>query len=173
MFSNRARLLVTGALVILGVISYNWHEPEITAAIGMFVLLMIWGFFKEGTIIIAAKSFHKKDYERTEQLLNQVIRPEWLSKKRRGFYEFIMGGIYLQKQEFEEAEKHYELAARFPLRSANDHVAALGHVVNINIRQGNYEKAKAYLQLADKYEDKTNAKMKEVIKRLHEELKNK
>jgi tetratricopeptide (TPR) repeat protein len=173
MFSNRARILVTGALVILGVISYNWHEPEITAAIGMFILLMIWGFFKEGTIIIAAKSFHKKDYERTEQLLKQVIRPEWLSKKRRGFYEFIMGGIYLQKQEFEEAEKHYELAARFPLRSANDHVAALGHVVNINIRQGNYEKAKAYLQLADKYEDKTNAKMKEVIKRLHEALKNK
>ena len=173
MFSNRARILVIGALAILAALAYNWHEYTIGAAIGMFILLMIWGFFKEGPIILAAKSFHKKDYERTEYLLNQVIRPEWLSKKRRGFYEFIMGGVALQKQDFAEAEKHYELAAQFPLRTANDHVAALGHVVNINIRWGNYEKAKAYLQLADKYEDKINAKMKEVINRLHEELKNK
>ena len=50
-------------------------------------------------------------------------------------------------------------------------MAALVHVANISIRQGNYEKAKAYLQLADKYEGKINAKMKDVISRLHQELK--
>ncbi len=52
------------------------------------------------------------------------------------------GGINLQRQDFEEAERHYELAAQYPLRSANDHVAALVHVANINIRLGNFEKAK-------------------------------
>ena len=143
---------------------------QITAVTAMFIGLLIWGYFKEGTIILAAKAFHHKDYDKTERLLSQIPNPNWLSKKRRGFYEFIAGGVSLQKQDFNEAEKHYELAAQYPLRSANDHVAALVHVANINIRKNNFEKAKAYLQLADKYEDKTTAKMKEVISRLHQEL---
>ena len=171
MFTNRARVLVIGAFIIMAVIAINMQVYQIAAAIAMFIGLLIWGYFKEGTIVLAAKAFHNKEYSKAESLLNQVPNPAWLSKKRRGFYEFIMGGICLQKQDFDEAERHYEIAAQFLLRSANDHVAALGHVVNISIRQGNIEKAKAYLQLADKYEDKINAKMKDVINRLHQELK--
>jgi len=171
MFTNRARVLVIGAFVIMLAICVDQRVYQIAAVMVMFIGLLIWGYFKEGTIILAAKSFHNKDYAKTETLLNQISNPNWLSKKRRGFYEFIMGGVCLQKQDFNEAEKHYELAAQFPLRSANDHVAALSHVANISIRQGNYEKAKAYLQLADKYEGKINAKMKDVINRLQQELK--
>jgi len=171
MFTNRARVLVIGAFIIMLAVAVNLHVYQIVAVILMFICLLIWGYFKEGTIILAAKSFHNKDYAKTETLLDQIPNPKWLSKKRRGFYEFIMGGVCLQKQDFDAAEKHYELAAQYPLRTANDHVAALGHVVNISIRQGNYEKAKAYLQLADKYEDKINAKMKDVIARLHQEIK--
>jgi hypothetical protein len=171
MFTNRARILVIGAFIITLVICINMHVYQIAGVAVMFIGLLIWGYFKEGTIILAAKAFHHKDYEKTETLLNQIPNPNWLSKKRRGFYEFIMGGVCLQKQDFDAAEKHYELAAQYPLRTANDHVAALGHVVNISIRQGNFEKAKAYLQLADKYEGKINAKMKDVISRLHQELK--
>ncbi|MDB5112345.1 MAG: hypothetical protein JWR67_3459 [Mucilaginibacter sp.] len=171
MFTNRARILVIGAFIIMLVVSINLHVYQIAAVIVMFIGFLIWGYFKEGTIILAAKAFHHKDYNKAEALLNQISNPNWLSKKRRGFYEFIMGGICLQKQDFDSAEKHYEIAAQYPLRTANDHVAALGHVVNISIRQGNYEKAKAYLQLADKYEEKINAKMKDVINRLHQELK--
>jgi tetratricopeptide (TPR) repeat protein len=170
MFTNRARILVIGAFIIMLGIAVNLHVYEVAAVIVMFIGLLIWGYFKEGTIILAAKSFHHKDYEKTEALLRQINKPEWLSKKRRGFYEFILGGICLQKQDFDEAEKHYEIASQYPLRSANDHVAALVHVANISIRHSNYEKAKAYLQLADKYEEKITAKMKDVIKRLHEEL---
>jgi len=171
MFTNRARFLVIGAFIIMLAIAINLHVYQIVAVIVMFICLLIWGYFKEGTIILAAKAFHHKDYAKTEALLNQISNPAWLSKKRRGFYEFIMGGVCLQKQDFDAAEKHYELAAQYPLRTANDHVAALGHVANISIRQGNFEKAKAYLQLADKYEEKINAKMKDVINRLHQELK--
>ena len=82
-----------------------------------------------------------------------------------------MGGVCLQKQDFEDAEKHYEVAAQYPLRSVNDHVAALVHVANISIRQGNFEKAKAYLELTEKHNENINAKMKDVISRLHQEIK--
>ncbi|MES2427361.1 MAG: tetratricopeptide repeat protein [Bacteroidota bacterium] len=170
MFTKRARVLVIGAFIIMLAIAINLRVYEIAGVIVMFIGLLIWGYFKEGTIVLAAKAFHNKDYSKAEALLQQVANPEWLSKKRRGFYEFIYGGVCLQKLDYNEAEKHYEIAAQYPLRSANDHVAALVHVANISIRHNNFEKAKAYLKLADKHEEKITAKMKDVIKRLHEEL---
>lgn len=170
MFTKRARILVIGAFVIMLAVSINLRVYEISAVLVMFIGLLIWGYFKEGTIVLAARAFHNKDYDKAEALLQQVVNPEWLSKKRRGFYEFIFGGICLQRQDYDEAERHYEIAAQYPLRSANDHVAALVHVANISIRHNNFEKAKAYLALADKHEEKITAKMKEVMKRLHQEL---
>jgi len=170
MFTNRARILVIGAFIIMLALAINLRVYEIAAVVGMFILMLIWGYFKEGTIVMAAKAFHNKNYDKAESLLQQVKKPDWLSKKRRGFYEFIYGGICLQRQDFAEAERHYEIAAQYPLRSVNDHVAALVHVANLSIRHNDFEKAKAYLALADKQEEKTTAKMKEVIKRLHQEL---
>ena len=170
MFTNRARILVIGAFVIVMAIAIQLRIYEIAAVVALFILMLIWGYFKEGTIIMAAKAFHNKDYNRAESLLLQISRPAWLSKKRRGFYEFIYGGISLQKQDFAEAEKHYETAALYPLRSINDHVAALVHVANLSIRHSDFEKAKIFLALADKHEEKITAKMKDVIKRLHQEL---
>jgi hypothetical protein len=170
MFTNRARILVIGAFIIMLALAINLRVYEIAAVVGMFILMLIWGYFKEGTIVMAAKAFHNKNYDKAESLLQQVKKPDWLSKKRRGFYEFIYGGICLQRQDFTEAERHYEIAAQYPLRSVNDHVAALVHVANLSIRHNDFEKAKAYLALADKKEEKTTAKMKEVIKRLHQEL---
>jgi len=171
MFTNNARIILIGFFLALGLFFSYEHVYELMAVVLMFIILLIWGFFKEGTVIMAAKSFHKKDYAKTETLLNQISNPSWLSKKRRGFYEFIMGGIALQKQDYTNAEIHYELAAQYPLRTANDHVAALVHVANISIRKGNYDKAEAYLQLANKNYDNITAKMKEVITKLEQELK--
>lgn len=171
MFTNNARIILTGVFLACGLLFSYHHIFQLTALMLLFVVLLIWGYFKEGTIILAAKSFHKKDYAKTERLLNQITHPTWLSKKRRGFYEFIMGGVALQKQDYEAAERHYELAARFPLRSANDHVAALVHVANISIRQGDYDKARAYLQQAESLKDKITARMKDVILKIEQELK--
>jgi tetratricopeptide (TPR) repeat protein len=172
MFTNQARIVVVGIFAMLLVFFIYQHNYQLASISGMFILMLIWGYFREGPIILAAKHYHNNDYERAEELLLQIHKPEWLSKKRRGFYEYMLGGICLKKNKFDEAEQHYELAAQFPLRSANDHVAALVHVANIGLRQNNYEKAEAYLKLATRQEEKISAKMKEVIARLQKELKN-
>ncbi len=170
MFTNKARFLVAGSFILLlGFFVYQ-HSYELAAVTLLFIFLVIWGYFKEGPIILAAKHFHKKDYTRAENLLSQINHPQWLSKKRRGFYEFIMGGICMHKQDFEAAEQHYELAAQYPLRTVTDHVAALVHVANISIRNGKYDKASAYLQLAKDKEGQVNAKMKSVICQIEEVL---
>nr|WP_067060521.1 hypothetical protein [Mucilaginibacter sp. L294] len=171
MFTNRARILVAGLFVIMLAVSLQMKVYELAGLAVMFIALLIWGYFKQNTIVLAAKAFHLKDYEKAESLLKQVPNPDWLSKKRRGFYEFIYGGVCLQKRDYTEAEQHYELAALYPLRTANDHVAALVHVANISIRNGNYDKAAAYLQLTDKHKDNITAKMKDVIQKVEQELR--
>ncbi len=170
MFTNKARIFTAAAFILLMGFFIYQQTYELAAVALLLAGFLVWGYFKEGTIVLAAKQFHIKDYNKAEALLLQINRPEWLSHKRRGFYEFMMGGISLYKQEYQAAEQHYELAAQYPLRSVNDHVAALVHIVNINIRQGDYEKARAYLQLAEGKGEQVNAKMKAVIAKLEQEL---
>ncbi len=172
MFTNQARLAVTGLFGLLMVFFIYEHSYELLSIVILLIGLIAWDYFKSGTVILAAKLYHAKDYEKAETLLQQVHNPNWLSRNRRGFYEFMLGGICLKRNDFDTAEKHYEIAAMYPLRHANDHVAALAHVVNINIRKGNFEKAEAYLKMATRDEEKTSGKMKEVISKLQNELQN-
>jgi hypothetical protein len=173
MFSNQVRIFIAFVFLLsLGLLLYL-HIYELAAVAVLMILLLIWDYFKQGTLVVAAKYFHNKDFVKAEKSLNEISNPKWLSKKRRGFYEFIYGGICIQKQDFEAAERHYEIAAQYPLRNLNDHVAALVTVANISIRRGNYEKAQAYLQLTEQHANKITAKMKDVISKLHKEIKKK
>jgi len=171
MFTNQARLLVVCVFAVFLAVFIYMHTYEVAAADGLLMLVVIWGYFKQGPIILAAKHYHNKDFDRAESLLLQIHKPQWLSKRRRGFYEFMLGGICLKRNDFAQAEVHYELAAQYPLRSANDHVGALVHVANISVRNANYEKAEAYLKLATRQEEKISAKMKDVIAQIEKELK--
>jgi len=172
MFTNRTRLFIGFIFLLSLILLVDLRYYTIASLALMMIILLGWDYLRQGTLMVAARYFHHKEYDKAGRVLMEVFKPEWLSKNRRGYYEFLMGGVCLQKQDFEDAEKHYEIAAQYPLRSVNDHVAALVHVANISIRQGNYDKADAYLKLAEKHQEKINAKMKDVINRLHEELKN-
>jgi tetratricopeptide (TPR) repeat protein len=170
MFSNRTRLFIGTIFLLSLVILADKRMYDLASLALMFIVLLGWDYLRQGTLVVAARHFYHKDYDNAERSLTEILRPEWLRKGRRGYYEFLMGGVCLQKQDYADAERHYEIAAQYPLRSVNDHVAALVHVANISIRLGNFEKAKAYLGLAEKQNEKINAKMKDVITRLHEEL---
>ena len=171
MFTNRTRLFI-GIIFFLSLMLLAYRRLyELAFFALLMIVLLAWDYIRQGTLIVAARYFHHKDYDKAERTLLEIINPKWLSKNRRGYYEFLMGGVCLQKQDYEDAEKHYEVAAQYPLRSVNDHVAALVHVANISIRQGNFEKAGAYIELTEKHTDNINAKMKDVIERLRQELK--
>ncbi len=171
MFTNRTRLFI-GSLFFISLISLiSLRFYEFAAVAVLMLVALVWDYFNQGTLIIASRHFFHKDYQKTSEVLAQIKRPDWLGKKRRGYYEYIKGGVCLQNHDFDGALQHYENAVKYPLRSVNDHVAALVHVANISIRQKNYEKAAVFIDLANQYDDKINAKMKDVIERLKKELK--
>lgn len=172
MFTINARLVVGGILILLGVAFAYYHTYELVAVVALLLVTLVVEYFRQGTLVLAARQFHLKNYAKAEALLHQVSKPDWLSKKRRGFYEYMMGGISMHKPDFESAEYHYEQAAKYPLRTLNDHIAALVAVANIALRNGKPEKTDAYLQLANQHQDKLTAKMKAVIADIQQNLKN-
>ncbi|MDO3625017.1 M48 family metallopeptidase [Mucilaginibacter sp. BT774] len=171
MFSNKARIFVLSVFFIMLVLFTYQRIYQLAAFCFLMIVMIIIEYFRQGTLVLAAKYYHQKDFGKTEELLKQIKKPELLSKKRRGFYEYMMGAVCLQKHEYEAAERHYELASQYPLRTLNDHIAALVHVANISIRQGNYDKAETFLKLALKDKEKITAKMLAVIDRLKQEIK--
>lgn len=171
MFTFKARLVVAGILVLLGLLFAYYHTYELVGVVIILLGALIVEYFRQGTLVLAAKQFHLKNYDQAESLLMQIKNPQWLSKKRRGFYEYMMGGISMHKPDFESAEYHYEQAAQYPLRTMNDHIAALVAVANISLRNGKPDKAAAYLELANNHPDKLTAKMKVAIAGVEQNLK--
>lgn len=146
MFTKKVRLLVVGIFIlVLGWTMYQQvYEVSIITFLG--ICLLIWGYFREGTVIMAAREFHAKNYDRAEELLKEIENPAHLGKNRRGFYEFIYGSIELHRTNFEEAERHFQIASRFKLRNSNDKAIVFIHLANINLRKKDTARALAYLE---------------------------
>src|ERR1700744_6191092 len=100
MFSNRTRLFIGFLFLLSLIILVDRHFYELSSLALMFIVLLGWDYVRQGTLIVAARYFHHKDYQKAEQSLKEVLKPEWLAKNRRGYYEYLMGGVCLQKQDF-------------------------------------------------------------------------
>jgi hypothetical protein len=168
MLTRKARLWVIGIAVLLLIWTVYEQVYEVTAATALMIGFLIWGYFREGTVVMAAREFHAKNYEEAEILLKEIEDPDRLGRHRRGFYEFIYGNLELHKHNFEEAEKHFQIASRFPLRNQNDKAIVLVHLANINLRKKDKEKAKAYVEKAKTF--KISARVKSIIEKIESEI---
>lgn len=141
---------------------------EVAAAISVAIGALIWGYYREGTVVMAAREFHHKNFDRAEELLKEIDDPDRLKRHRRGFYEFIYGNIELQRQNFEAAERHFQIATRFPLRNQNDKAIVLVHLANLNLRKKDFERSKVYVERARQM--KITARVKRIIEQIETEI---
>jgi len=168
MFTKKARFWVIGVAVFLLGWTISEQVYEITAIIGIGITLLIWGYFREGTVVMAAREFHAKNYDGAEELLKEIEDPDKLGKHRRGFYEFIYGNVELHRQNYDQAEKHFQIATNFPLRNQNDKAIVLVHLANLNLRKKEYERAAAYVERAKSY--KITSRVKTIIEKIESEI---
>jgi tetratricopeptide (TPR) repeat protein len=168
MLTRKARIWV----IAIGFILLFWtlYEQvyEISAVIGIGIGLLVWGYFREGTVVMAARKFHEKNYEAAEELLQEIKDPDRLSRHRRGFYEFIYGNLELHRQNYSEAEKHFQIASRFPLRNQNDKAIVLVHLANLNLRKKDRERAIAYVEKAKTF--KITSRVRNIIENIQKEI---
>jgi elongation factor P hydroxylase len=168
MLTNNLRWIIVGmATVLIGIAIYN-QEYQAAAIAGLGVGYLIWSYVREGTVFLATQAFQRKDYAKTQSLLDQIKRPERLRKKRRNYYEFMRGNLALQSEDYQAAEHHFQIASRLPFRRSNDKAIILVHLANINLRKKDYERVRAYLEVVRKLE--VTSRIAQIINRIENEI---
>jgi tetratricopeptide (TPR) repeat protein len=169
MLTNKARLLIL--LVSIALLGFTaWQRVyELTAAVGLGIMLLLWSWLKQGTVALASKAYHAQDFEKAERLLKQVISPDRLARNRRGYYEFISGNIELKKGNYEAAETHFQIASRFRFRTQNEKGLLLAQLANLNILKKDFIRARAYAEKAREMD--ISARVKSILDKIDNEIK--
>lgn len=155
--------------VISALVALYFGQYQLAAIAGFLFCFVVWTHFKQGSVVLASKYFKNQDYDRTEALLKEINNPDRLAKNRRGYYEFMMANIALQKQDFDKAEYHFQIASRFPFGTKNDKAYVLIHLANLALRKKDSDRAFAYLRKAK--ELATTSRAQDIIKTIEKELK--
>lgn len=167
MFTNPARVVVCILLLFVVAIAAYLKVYEVAALGFLLIGLVIWGYFKEGTVVLAAKQYKDKNYEKAKELLLTIKNPELLNKKRKPYYEFLLGSIAVNQLNYQTAELHLGNAAVLGLR-ASDLGVALMHLANISLRNQDKQKGMVWIKQAEKLP--LTSKYKSILSNIEKEL---
>ena len=107
--------------------------------------LVIWGYFKNGTVFIAFRALKKENYKKAEQLLSKIKNPNYLKKSQKSYYHFTKGFIELNKENLNESFNEFTNALAIGLRTENDTSIVTLNLANIELERKNYQQAIYYL----------------------------
>lgn len=169
MLTTRVRYAIIAIALVLLIWTIYVQVYEISAMVAFGIAYVVYGYFKEGTVILAAREYHKKDYDKTERLLLEIKNPDRLKKSRRGYYEFMFGNIELKRENFLKAETHFQIASRFQLKNENEKALVLVQLANLNIRKKEFDKSQAYIDIAKDL--KISPRVNNIIEKIELEIK--
>lgn len=167
MYNTWSRYALMAFFVICALVSLSYGQYQLATIAGFLFAFVLWSHFKHSSVLLASKHFKNANYEKTEQILAEVANPDRLAKSRRGYYEFMKANIALQKEDFENAEFHFQIASRFPLGGKNDKAFVLIHLANLALRKKDGERALAYAAKAK--ELATSSRAKSIIEIIEKE----
>ncbi|TAF45631.1 MAG: tetratricopeptide repeat protein [Sphingobacteriales bacterium] len=167
MLTPAARIFVALLLIFAAAIATYFSVNIIAAFAIILVGLVGWGYFKEGTVILAAQQYKSQKYEAANTLLKSIKNPKWLNKQRKPYYYLILGNIALQQLDYTTAQLHLGKAATMGLK-ANDLGTTLMHLANISLRNQHKTKGLYWIAEADKLP--LTEKYKSILKNIKLEL---
>lgn len=168
MMTSRVRALV----LVISFFFLAWtvyaRVYQLAAMVIGFMGYLTWSHYREGTVFIATQAFQKQHFEKARYLLADIKKPEALRKGRRNYYEFMMGNLALKAADYDEAERHFQLASRLPFRRPNDKAIILVNLANINLRRKDYDRVQAYVDVARKLE--VTSRVAHIIDKIENEI---
>ena len=167
MYNTTSRYALMAVFALSAIVSLVYDQYQLAAIAGFLFAFILWSHFKHGSVVLASKYFKDKDYERTEKALDEIANPDRLAKNRRGYYEFMRANIALQRQDYDVAEFHFQVASRFPLGGKNDKAFVLINLANLALRKKDKQRATAYVEKAK--ELATTSRAQEIIKKIEKE----
>ena len=167
MYNAKGRYALMAVFAISALVSLYFLQYQLAAIAGFLFAFVLYTHYKHSSVLLASKYFKDADYEKTEKILEEIGNPDRLAKNRRGYYEFMRANIALQREDFEAAEFHFQIASRFPLGGKNDKAFVLIHLANLALRKKDVERAKTYIEKAK--ELATSSRAQEIIKIIEKE----
>lgn len=145
MFSSLVRfvLLILCALVsAIGAWLGFWPIFVLTFA-ASFALL--WGYYKAGTVPLALARLRKNEFKETEKLIDQILKPELLSKRNKAYFYFISGMLTRENDQFKEAKSFLERSIELGYLKEPDKAMALLALADMELVQQHKTAARQYL----------------------------
>jgi hypothetical protein len=167
MYNAKSRYALMAVFAISALVSLYFTQYQLASIAGFLFAFVLYTHYKHSSVLLASKYFKNADYDRAEKILAEIDNPDRLAKNRRGYYEFMRANIALQRDDFETAEFHFQIASRFPLGGKNDKAFVLIHLANLALRKKDGERAKAYIEKAKELATTTRAQ--EIIKIIEKE----
>lgn len=169
MFNKNIKIVL--AFLITGYAGYQFYEGEIGNGIMLVLLALIFVFlyFRNELILLAFLRMRKQDLEGTEKWLGKIRNPQAaLTTKQQGYYEYLHGIIYSQKN-LTQAEKHFRKALKLGLNMDYDVAMAKLSLAGIAMQKRRKREATTLLSEAKKL-DKNNM-LTEQIRMMQQQLK--
>lgn len=168
MLTSRWRITIIVAAMLIVAWAVYAGSYQIAALAAGLTAFMIWGLFREGTVVLASEAFKNKQYDKARQYLADIKNPEYLRRARRNYYEFISGSLALQLLDDDAAERHFQIASRLPFRRPNDKAIILVHLANINLRKKRFDRVRKYLERASELE--VSSRVAQIINKIQNEI---
>lgn len=131
---------------LLGIgMAYNFYLMRNTSSTYLVLLavgLIVWGYFKNGTVYLAFKQLKKDNHEKAEKLLLKIKYPNLLTKSQKSYYHFIKGFIELHKDNLDVGCKELTQALEIGLRTENDTLIATRTLAAIKLERVSRVKTK-------------------------------
>ena len=169
MFNKNIKLVL--ATLIIGYAIYQFIEGYVGNGIFLILLsgIFIFLYFRNEMILLAFLRMRKQDMEGSERWLSKIKSPEAaLVKKQQGYYNYLHGIIYSQKN-LTQAEKYFRKALRLGLNMSYDVAMAKLSLAGIAMQKRRKREATTLLQEAKKL-DKNNM-LTEQIKMMQQQMK--
>lgn len=170
MYNKTSRYVLMAIFAVAAFASLYIRQNQLAAISAFLFAFVLWSHFKQSSVLLASKYFKDANYDKAEKILEEVLNPDRLAKNRRGYYEFMKANIALQKEDFETAELHFQIASKFPLGSKNDKAYVLIHLANLALRKKDGQRALVYAQKAK--ELATTSRAQDIIKIIEKEANN-
>ncbi|MEM7104192.1 MAG: hypothetical protein AAF502_13725 [Bacteroidota bacterium] len=146
MFTSTIRLLFIVVFLIYAVlltwfggIGQSWY-------VFIAVVLLLLAHFKYGSVWPAFRALQKGDFDKAEDIIHQVKRPDWLAKSAKGYYFLVKGLIAMNEKEFEESKQFLRKALETGLRTENDQGLVLLNMAHISYVQQKPNEAIVYIK---------------------------
>lgn len=150
--TTRIRFLLIILFLILGLVLHiqlglaqAWY-----LYLASFIILLTHFLF--GNIWAAFSKLRKGKLVEAETLINQIKRPELLTKQHRAYFHFIKGMIALQNEELQEGKVQLKQALERGLRTPNDNALTALNIAHIYFKQSQLQDCRSYLRQSKSFQ---------------------